>query len=101
MAKATGVQLAKAAALISTGIPIAELRISNILPKSGDGHANGVSVKEAVLPFNRFRRVDGTGIDTVLGPEMKSTGESILFIDDLKDDFFRKVYGERNLYLSR
>ena len=75
VAKATGVQLAKAAALISTGIPIAELRISNILPKSGDGHANGVSVKEAVLPFNRFRRVDGTGIDTVLGPEMKSTGE--------------------------
>ena len=75
VAKATGVQLAKAAALISTGISIAELRISNILPKSGDGHANGVSVKEAVLPFNRFRRVDGTGIDTVLGPEMKSTGE--------------------------
>jgi len=75
VAKATGVQLAKAAALISTGVPIAELRISNILPKSGDGHANGVSVKEAVLPFNRFRRVDGTGIDTVLGPEMKSTGE--------------------------
>ena len=75
VAKATGVQLAKAAALISTGVPIAELRIGNILPKSGDGHANGVSVKEAVLPFNRFRRVDGTGIDTVLGPEMKSTGE--------------------------
>jgi len=75
VAKATGVQLAKAAALISTGVPIAELRIGNILPKSGDGNANGVSVKEAVLPFNRFRRVDGTGIDTVLGPEMKSTGE--------------------------
>ena len=75
MAKATGVQLAKAAALISTGSSIAELRTMGILPKSGDGHANGVSVKEAVLPFNRFRRVDGTGIDTVLGPEMKSTGE--------------------------
>jgi len=34
-----------------------------------------VSVKEAVLPFNRFRRIDGSGVDTVLGPEMKSTGE--------------------------
>jgi carbamoyl-phosphate synthase large subunit len=75
VAKATGIQLAKAAALISTGMSIPELRINQILPKSGDGHANGVSVKEAVLPFNRFRRVDGTGIDTVLGPEMKSTGE--------------------------
>jgi len=75
VAKATGVQLAKAAALISTGSSISELRSTGILPKSGDGHANGVSVKEAVLPFNRFRRVDGTGIDTVLGPEMKSTGE--------------------------
>ena len=75
VAKATGVQLAKAAALIATGVKISQLRLDEILPKTGDGHANGVSVKEAVLPFNRFRRVDGTGIDTVLGPEMKSTGE--------------------------
>jgi carbamoyl-phosphate synthase large subunit len=75
VAKATGVQLAKAAALITTGVKISQLRAEQILPKTGDGKANGVSVKEAVLPFNRFRRVDGTGIDTVLGPEMKSTGE--------------------------
>jgi len=75
VAKATGVQLAKAAALIATGVKIPQLRAEEILPKTGDGHANGVSVKEAVLPFNRFRRIDGTGIDTVLGPEMKSTGE--------------------------
>lgn len=75
VAKATGVQLAKAAALIATGVQIPQLRAEEILPKTGDGHANGVSVKESVLPFNRFRRVDGTGIDTVLGPEMKSTGE--------------------------
>ena len=75
VAKATGVQLAKAAALITTGVKISQLRAEQILPKIGDGNANGVSVKEAVLPFNRFRRVDGTGIDTVLGPEMKSTGE--------------------------
>ena len=75
VAKATGVQLAKAAALISVGLLISDLRLSGVLPKSGDGKANGVAVKEAVLPFNRFRRVDGTGVDSVLGPEMKSTGE--------------------------
>jgi carbamoyl-phosphate synthase large subunit len=75
VAKATGVQLAKAAALITTGVSISNLRQLKILPASGDGKPNGVSVKEAVLPFNRFRRVDGTGVDTVLGPEMKSTGE--------------------------
>ena len=75
VAKATGVALAKAAALISTGQSISELRQSGILPKSGDAVANGVSVKEAVLPWNRFRRVDGSGVDSVLGPEMKSTGE--------------------------
>ena len=75
VAKATGIQLAKAAALISTGVSIEVLRKEKILPNSGDGKPNGVSVKEAVLPFNRFRRVDGSGVDTVLGPEMKSTGE--------------------------
>ena len=75
VAKATGVALAKAAALISTGNKISELRESGILPKLGDGVANGVSVKEAVLPWNRFRRIDGSGVDSVLGPEMKSTGE--------------------------
>jgi len=75
VAKATGVQLAKAAALISTGVSIDVLRKEKILPSTGDGKPNGVSVKEAVLPFNRFRRVDGSGVDTVLGPEMKSTGE--------------------------
>ncbi|MFM8632674.1 MAG: carbamoyl-phosphate synthase large subunit, partial [Candidatus Nanopelagicus sp.] len=75
VAKATGVQIAKAAALIATGVTISKLRQDGILPKFGDGVANGVSVKEAVLPFNRFRRVDGTGVDSVLGPEMKSTGE--------------------------
>ena len=75
VAKATGVALAKAAALIATGKHISDLRKDNILPAVGDGKPNGVSVKEAVLPFNRFRRVDGSGVDTVLGPEMKSTGE--------------------------
>ena len=75
VSKATGVALAKAAARIAVGSSIAELRNENLLPSSGDGQANGVSVKEAVLPWNRFRRSDGRGVDAVLGPEMRSTGE--------------------------
>jgi len=75
VSKATGVQVAKAAALIAAGKTIAELKDIGILPKTGSGKAKGISVKEAVLPWNRFRRIDGQGVDTVLGPEMKSTGE--------------------------
>jgi len=75
VSKATGNPLAKCAALISTGKSISELRSIGYLPKSGDGVPKGISVKEAVLPWNRFRRNDGTGVDSVLGPEMRSTGE--------------------------
>jgi len=75
VSKATGVQVAKAAALIAGGKSIADLRIEGILPSYKVGIATGISVKEAVLPWNRFRRVDGQGVDSVLGPEMKSTGE--------------------------
>jgi carbamoyl-phosphate synthase large subunit len=75
VSKATGVPLAKAAARISVGHTIAQLRAEGILPAQGDGQPRGVSVKEAVLPWNRFRRTDGRGVDAVLGPEMRSTGE--------------------------
>ncbi|MEY3254825.1 MAG: hypothetical protein RJA01_831, partial [Actinomycetota bacterium] len=75
VSKATGIQVAKAAALIAGGKSIAELRVEGILPEYAVGVATGISVKEAVLPWNRFRRVDGQGVDSVLGPEMKSTGE--------------------------
>lgn len=75
VSKATGIPLAKAAALISIGRSISDLRSSKLLPSSGDGVPFGICVKEAVLPWNRFRRVDGTGVDSVLGPEMRSTGE--------------------------
>ncbi|WP_430332319.1 carbamoyl-phosphate synthase large subunit [Rhodococcus sp. ACT016] len=79
VSKATAVQLAKACARVMMGETIAELRATGILPAEGDGGAAPVdapvAVKEAVLPFNRFRRADGTGIDTLLSPEMKSTGE--------------------------
>ena len=75
VSKATGVQVAKAAALIACGMSITELRENRTLPDIGLGRARGISVKEAVLPWNRFRRIDGQGVDSVLGPEMKSTGE--------------------------
>jgi carbamoyl-phosphate synthase large subunit len=75
VSKATGVPLAKAAARLAVGTPISELRAEGLLPKMGDGVAKGISVKEAVLPWNRFRRTDGRGVDAVLGPEMRSTGE--------------------------
>jgi carbamoyl-phosphate synthase large subunit len=75
VSKATGVPLAKAAARISVGATIAELRLEGLFLASGDGVAKGISVKEAVLPWNRFRRTDGRGVDAVLGPEMRSTGE--------------------------
>lgn len=75
VSKATGVALAKAAARISLGSTIEELRQEGLLPITGDGVAKGISVKEAVLPWNRFRRTDGRGVDAVLGPEMRSTGE--------------------------
>ena len=79
VSKATGYALAKAAARVMLGGTIAGLRAEGMLPRSGDGadtapHAP-VAVKEAVMPFNRFRTVDGTSVDTVLGPEMRSTGE--------------------------
>lgn len=75
VSKATGVPLAKAAARISVGATISELRASGLLPLNERHVPKGVSVKEAVLPWNRFRRRDGRGVDAVLGPEMRSTGE--------------------------
>jgi carbamoyl-phosphate synthase large subunit len=56
----------------------------------------GYAIKEPVFSFNKFPNVNKE-----LGPEMKSTGEAIYFIDDLLDDYFLKIYSERNLYLSK
>lgn len=75
VSKATGVPLAKAAARISVGATIAQLKSEGMLPESDSNVPRGISVKEAVLPWNRFRRTDGRGVDAVLGPEMRSTGE--------------------------
>ncbi|MCA0294069.1 MAG: carbamoyl-phosphate synthase large subunit [Actinobacteria bacterium] len=80
VSKATDTPLAKAATRISLGATIAELRAEGMLRKDGlDGtttlDAAPIAVKEAVMPFNRFRTADGSWVDTLLGPEMKSTGE--------------------------
>ncbi len=68
VAKATGVALAKVAARVMVGATLAELRAEGVLKEPAPGAH--VSVKEAVLPFNRF-----PDVDTLLGPEMRSTGE--------------------------
>ena len=75
VSKATGVPLAKAAARIAVGASIAQLQSEGLLPMNERHVPRGISVKEAVLPWNRFRRTDGRGVDAVLGPEMRSTGE--------------------------
>ncbi len=79
VSKATGVQLAKAAALIGTGETIESLKASGHLPTHMDGarlpEETAIAVKEAVLPFNRFRTHSGAAVDSLLGPEMRSTGE--------------------------
>ena len=87
VSKATGVPLAKAAARISLGSTIAQLRLESMLPAQGDAIPKGISVKEAVLPWNRFRRVDGRGVDAILGPEMRSTGEVMGIADNFGEAY--------------
>ena len=93
VSKATGVPLAKAAARIMLGATVSGLRAEGMLPATGDGGtapAGGpVAVKEAVLPFKRFRTRAGAGIDSLLGPEMKSTGE-VMGIDTAFGQAFAK-----------
>jgi carbamoyl-phosphate synthase large subunit len=79
VSKALGVQLAKAASRVMVGDTIAQLRGEGILAAEGDGTIQPidapVAVKEAVLPFKRFRTREGNIVDAVLSPEMRSTGE--------------------------
>ncbi len=79
VSKATATPLAKAAARVMLGSSVADLRTEGLLRATGDGstenNASPIAVKEAVMPFNRFRTVEGVSVDTILGPEMKSTGE--------------------------
>ncbi|GAB4085487.1 carbamoyl-phosphate synthase large subunit [Myceligenerans cantabricum] len=91
VSKATGTPLAKAAALVMVGETIAGLRAEGLLPAEGDGGTLDLeaplAVKEAVLPFKRFRTGDGVVVDTVLGPEMRSTGEVMGFDKDFPHAF--------------
>jgi len=57
---------------------------------------NGFAIKEPVFSFNKF-----PGVNKELGPEMKSTGEAIRFIKDLRDPYFRQLYKDRSMYLSK
>ncbi|MDQ1113665.1 carbamoyl-phosphate synthase large subunit [Microbacterium testaceum] len=78
VSKALGIPLAKAASRIMVGNTIAELVAEGLLPEQDGSRVPldaPVAVKEAVLPFKRFRTADGHTVDSVLGPEMRSTGE--------------------------
>lgn len=78
VAKATGVPIAKAATLVMEGNTLAELRETGVLPEADASTlvpGVPIAVKEAVLPFRRFRTKEGQSVDNVLGPEMRSTGE--------------------------
>ncbi|WP_461635618.1 carbamoyl-phosphate synthase large subunit [Glutamicibacter soli] len=96
--KATGVQLAKVAALIGVGKTLAELR-GSYLPAEGDGanlpDSAPIAVKEAVMPFARFRTPEGKVVDSLLGPEMRSTGE-VMGIDKYFDTAFAKSQAAAN-----
>ncbi|SER54371.1 carbamoyl-phosphate synthase large subunit [Propionibacterium cyclohexanicum] len=100
VSKATDTQLAKAAALIMLGSTIPALRNCGVLRQVGDGAARWggmpIAVKEAVMPFNRFLTSQGRSVDTLLGPEMRSTGE-VMGIDNSFGVAFAKaqaaVYG--------
>ncbi|GMA31309.1 carbamoyl-phosphate synthase large subunit [Litorihabitans aurantiacus] len=86
VAKATGVPLAQAAARVMSGESIAQLRADGSLPELDGARVpadSPVAVKEAVLPFKRFRTAGGDVVDTVLGPEMRSTGEVMGFDVDV------------------
>ncbi|MGE3193895.1 MAG: carbamoyl-phosphate synthase large subunit [Microbacteriaceae bacterium] len=78
VSKALGIPLAKAASLVMVGRSIRSLVADGLLPADDGSHVSldsPVSVKEAVLPFKRFRTREGDIVDSVLGPEMRSTGE--------------------------
>ena len=93
VSKATATPLAKAAARVMLGESIANLRAEGLLPAEGDGGDlppdAPIAVKEAVMPFNRFRTPDGHTVDTILGPEMRSTGEVMGF-----DAFFGTAFAK-------
>ncbi|WP_342319809.1 carbamoyl-phosphate synthase large subunit [Corynebacterium mayonis] len=91
VSKATGVHLAKAASRIMMGSTIAKLQEEGMIPAAYDGGSlpleHPIAVKEAVLPFTRFRTKEGAVLDTILGPEMKSTGEVMGLADSFGEAY--------------
>ncbi|MCM6760888.1 carbamoyl-phosphate synthase large subunit [Rathayibacter sp. ZW T2_19] len=78
VSKALGIPLAKAASRLMVGETIAELKAEGLLPERDGSDVpmdSPIAVKEAVLPFKRFRTKEGQIVDSLLGPEMRSTGE--------------------------
>jgi carbamoyl-phosphate synthase large subunit len=100
VSKATATPLAKAAARLMLGESIAELRAAGVLPATGDGGKlpdnAPIAVKEAVMPFNRFRTYEGRYVDTLLGPEMRSTGEVMGFDAGFGTAFAKSQAGAQN-----
>jgi carbamoyl-phosphate synthase large subunit len=97
VSKATGVPLATAAARVMLGATIRELREEGILPRHADGgnlpEGAPISCKEAVLPFKRFRTREGVAVDSLLGPEMRSTGEVMGIDRDFGSAFSKSQQG--------
>ncbi|MBK5250342.1 MAG: carbamoyl-phosphate synthase large subunit, partial [Actinomycetales bacterium] len=96
VSKATGVPLAKAAAHLMSGMSIRELKDAGLLPEQDASTIDldsPVAVKEAVLPFMRFRTSKGKVVDTVLGPEMRSTGEVMGYDVDFPTAFAKSQAG--------
>jgi carbamoyl-phosphate synthase large subunit len=96
VSKALGITLAKAAALVMAGSSIKQLIAQGALPAQDGKHlptGTPISVKEAVLPFKRFATRDGRFVDSLLGPEMRSTGEVMGIDDDFPTAFAKSQAG--------
>ncbi len=92
VAKATGIPVANIATKVMLGHKLAEFRQRGDL----ESKLKGFAIKEPVFSWDKFPEVPKE-----LGPEMKSTGEAIAFVDTLRDEHFQRPYEMRNLYLSR
>ena len=92
VAKATGIPVARIASKVILGAKLKEFRSKGML----DSKLEGYAIKEPVFSWSKFPEVRKE-----LGPEMKSTGETIAFVDALTDRHFKRPYEMRNLYLSR
>jgi len=77
----------------ATKVMMGEMKVADIPEEK---HLDGFAIKEPVFSFNKF-----PGVSRELGPEMKSTGEAIRFIKNLRDPYFRQLYKDRSMYLSK